>query len=256
MAYSKGQPDWGAHFADALEDLCKLHDPSTIAAVIVEPMAGSAGVYAPPKGYLERLRQICDQHGILLIFDEVITGFGRTGAAFASEKLGVIPDMMTTAKGITNGAVPMGATFVRKHVYDAFMHGPEHLPELFHGYTYSAHPLACAASMATLDIYQEEGLFQRVADLAPYWEEAVHSLKGAPHVVDIRNWGLVAGVELDPGEHGPGRRAFSVFLDAYENGILMRSAGNTMVFTPPLIIEKAQIDQMVDMLRTCLGRAK
>src|SRR5215203_7314212 len=187
QAFSKGEPAWGAHLADDLDRIVALHDASTVAAVIVEPMAGSTGVLAPPQGYLQRLRQLCDKHGLLLIFDEVITGFGRLGTAFAAERYGVVPDMITFAKGVNSGTVPMGGDIVRKHIHDAFMKGPEHAIELFHGYTYSAHPLACAAALATLDVYKDEGLFERAAEMAPYWEEAVHSLRGAPHVVDIRN---------------------------------------------------------------------
>lgn len=252
QAFSKGQPEWGAHLADELERIVALHDASTIAAVIVEPFAGSAGVLIPPKGYLERLREICTKHGILLIFDEVITGFGRLGATTASEKFGVTPDIMTTAKGLTNGNVPMGAVFVQKEIYDSFMTGPEHMIELFHGYTYSAHPLACAAALATLDVYQEEGLFQRAADLAPYWEEALHSLKDAPHVIDIRNLGLVAGIELQPRAGEPTKRAMEVFLKTYEHNLMVRYTGDIIAVTPPLIIEKSEIDQIVDTLRAVL----
>lgn len=252
QAFSRGQPEWGGHLADELERIVTLHDASTIAAVIVEPFAGSAGVLIPPKGYLERLREICTKHGILLIFDEVITGFGRLGATTASEKFGVTPDIMTTAKGLTNGNVPMGAVFVQKSIYDTFMTGPEHMIELFHGYTYSAHPLACAASLATLDVYQEEGLFQRAADLAPYWEDAMHSLKGAPHVIDVRNLGLVAGIELQPRPGEPTKRAMEAFLKCYEHNLMVRYTGDIIAVTPPLIIEKSEIDQMVDTIRKVL----
>ncbi len=254
-AFSRGQPEHGAERADDLERLVKLHDPSTIAAVIVEPFAGSAGVLLPPKGYLERLRAICDQHGILLIFDEVITGFGRLGKSFATELFGVQPDLVTTAKGLTNGAVPMGAVFARKHIYDAFMHGPEETIELFHGYTYSAHPLACAAANAAIDTYLDEGLFERCAEMAPYWEEALHSLKGEPHVIDIRNMGLVGAIELEPIPGRPTKRAFSTFLDCYENGVMVRTTGDIIALTPPLIIEKTEIDELVETLRTALRRA-
>ncbi len=247
-AFSRGQPEWGAHLADSLENLVALHDASTIAAVIVEPMAGSAGVLVPPKGYLQRLREICDRHGILLIFDEVITGFGRLGASFAADYFGVVPDLMTIAKGLTNATVPMGAVLLRKEIYEAFMEGPENTIELFHGYTCSGHPLACAAGLATLEIYKEEGLFERAAELAPYWEEAAHSLRDEPHVVDIRNLGLVAGIELDPAPGKPGQRAFEVFLGAYEQGVLLRTTGDIIAVSPPLIIEKSQIDQIFVMI--------
>ncbi len=251
-AFSRGQPEWGAHLADELERLVALHDASTIAAVIVEPFAGSAGVYLPPKGYLERLRALCDKHGILLIFDEVITGFGRLGAAFATEYFGLLPDIVTCAKGLTNGAVPMGGVFVRRHIYNAFMQGPEQAIELFHGYTYSAHPLACAAAHATLDTYLSEGLFQRAAELAPYWQDAIHSLKGEPCVIDLRNLGLAAGIELQPVSGQPGKRATEVFLKCYDMGVLVRNAGDTVALTPPLIVEKAEIDQIVETVRAAL----
>lgn len=248
QAFNQGQPDWGAHLADDLERIVALHDASNIAAVIVEPVAGSTGVLIPPKNYLQRLREICDKYGILLIFDEVITGFGRLGASFAAEYFGVVPDMITVAKGITNAAVPMGAVFVREGIYDAFMNAPDNAIELFHGYTYSGHPVACAAAMATLDIYEEEGLFQRANDLAGYWQEAVHSLKGLPHVIDIRNLGLVAGIELEPIAGKPTARAFDVFLKAYERGLLIRTTGDIIALSPPLIIEKHHIDQLIEIL--------
>jgi len=251
-AYSRGEPQWGAHLADELERLVALHDASTIAAVIVEPVAGSTGVLVPPKGYLTRLRQICDRHGILLIFDEVITGFGRLGRPFAADYFGVRPDLITTAKGITNGTIPMGAVFARKGIYDAFMDAPEGSIELFHGYTYSGHPVAAAAALATLDVYREEDLFARAAGLAPYWEDAIHSLKGAPHVIDLRNIGLVAGIELEPRPGKPGARAFDAFVQAFEQGVLIRVTGDIIALSPPLIVEKAQIDQMVDTVRAVL----
>ncbi len=248
-AFTRGQPAWGAHLADELEKLVALHDAATIAAVIVEPVAGSAGVLVPPQGYLERLRAICDRHGILLIFDEVITGFGRLGASFAAERFGVIPDLMTTAKGITSGTVPMGATFVRQGLYDAFMQAaPEGGIELFHGYTYSGHPLACAAGLATLDLYRDEGLFERAAALEPYWQEAVHSLKGRPHVIDIRNIGLMAGIEMAGRPGQPGARGSEVFLRCFDDGVLLRFTGDTIALSPPLIIEKPQIDRIVETL--------
>ena len=253
-AFSRGEPAHGAELADDLERLAALHDPSTIAAIIVEPVAGSTGVLIPPKGYLQRLRQICDKHGILLIFDEVITGFGRLGAPFAADYFGVVPDIMTTAKGVTNGVVPMGAVFVKSDIYQTFMNGPEHLIEFFHGYTYSGNPVSSAAGLATLDIYQEEGLLTRGAELASYFEDALHALKGLPHVVDIRNIGLVGAVELEPIAGEPAKRAFSAFLSAFESGVLIRTTADTIALSPPLTIEKSEIDQLVgtlgDVLRT------
>lgn len=252
MAYTRGQPDWGAHLADTLERIVALHDASTIAAVIVEPVAGSTGVIVPPRGYLQRLREICDAHGILLIFDEVICAFGRIDGAFASSYFGVKPDIITSAKGLTNGAIPMGATLVQQHVYDAFMQGPESAIELSHGYTYSGHPVACAAGLATLDICRRDGLFQRSQELARYWEDAAHSLKGLPHVVDIRNIGLLAAIELAPLEGQPGQRAQAVHNACLERGCLIRSAGDTMLLSPPLIIERAQIDELFSVLADVL----
>lgn len=254
-AFSVGQPAYGAEFADDLEKVIALHDASTIAAVIVEPVAGSTGVLIPPQGYLQRLREICDKHGILLIFDEVITGFGRTGNPFAAQTFGVTPDLMTVAKGLTNGCVPMGAVFAKQGIYDAFMNGPEHLIEFFHGYTYSAHPLACAAALGTLDTYAEEGLLTRASEMQDYFAQALHSLKGEPHVIDIRNIGLVGGVELAslPGE--PAKRAFNVFLDCWEQGVLIRTTGDTVALSPPLIIERAHIDRIIDTVRAALRRA-
>jgi len=254
-AFTRGQPDFGLDKADELERIIALHDASTIAAVIVEPVAGSTGVLVPPKGYLQRLREICDKHGILLIFDEVITGFGRLGAPFATEYFGVTPDLISVAKGITNAVVPMGAVFARKGIYDAFMNGPDHMIELFHGYTYSGHPLACAASMATLDLYQEEGLFQRAHELAPYWEDAIHSLKGERNVIDLRNIGLVGGIELEPIPGQPTKRAFECFLKAYEKGVLVRTTGDIIALSPPLIVQKSQIDQIIDTVRSVIREA-
>jgi beta-alanine--pyruvate transaminase len=251
-AFSRGQPEWGAHLADDLERLVALHDASNIAAVIVEPVAGSTGVLVPPKGYLQRLRQICDKHGILLIFDEVITGFGRTGNAFAAQTYGVTPDMMTIAKGLTNAAVPMGGVVVKKEIYDAFMTGPDAAIEFYHGYTYSGHPLASAAAVATLDLFKQEALFQRAAELAPFWEQGAHSLRGLPHVIDIRTVGLVAGIELEPIPGKPTARAFEAFLRAYATGVLIRTTGDTIALSPSLIIEKAQIDQLFDTVRDIL----
>jgi beta-alanine--pyruvate transaminase len=256
MAFSRGQPDWGAHLADALENIVALHDASTIAAVIVEPVAGSTGVLVPPVGYLERLREICTRHGILLIFDEVITGFGRTGAAFAAERFNVQPDMITLAKGLTNAAVPMSAIAVDASIYQTLMQGPPGAIELFHGYTYSGHPLACAAALAALDIYLGEGLFERAGALAPHWEDAIHSLKGKPYVVDIRNIGLVGAVELSPRDGAPGMRAYDLFVDCFEHGLLVRQTGDTIALSPPLIIERNQIDQIVEILGGGLKRLK
>jgi beta-alanine--pyruvate transaminase len=251
-AFSKGQPNWGSHLAEDLERIVALHDPSTIAAVIVEPLAGSTGVLVPPKEYLQRLRSICDRHGILLIFDEVITGFGRLGMGFGAEYFGVMPDLMAVAKGITNGAVPMGAVFARGAVYEAFMQGPEGAIELFHGYTYSGHPLACAAAQATLDIYEQEGLFGRAAAMAGYWESAMHSLRDAPHVIDIRNLGLVAGIELAPRPGQPGARAYQALVNCFESGLLIRTTGDIIALSPPLIVEEQQIDRIVETLRATL----
>jgi beta-alanine--pyruvate transaminase len=253
-AFSVGQPAHGAELAEDLERLVALHDASTIAAVIVEPVAGSTGVLLPPAGYLQRLREICDKHGILLIFDEVITGFGRTGAPFAAQTFGVTPDLITCAKGLTNGCVPAGAVIVKESIYQAFMQGPEHLIEFFHGYTYSAHPLACAAGLATLEVYREEGLLTRAAELQGYFAEALHSLKGLPNVIDVRNIGLVGGIELSPRPDAPTQRAFDVFLDCYEAGVLIRTTGDTIALSPPLVIERQQIDQIVGTLATAIKR--
>jgi len=253
-AFSRGQPAWGAHLADELETrIIPLHDASNIAAVIVEPMAGSTGVLIPPKGYLERLRQICDKYGLLLIFDEVITGFGRLGTPFAADAVGVVPDMITIAKGITNGTVPMGAVIARRGIYDTIVNSaPPGTVELFHGYTYSGHPLATAAAEATLDVYEEEGLFQRAQELAPYFEQAVHSLREMPNVIDIRSMGLVAGIELESKPGKPTERAFKTFLKCYEKGLLIRTTGDIIALSPPLIISKAQIDELVGMLGDAL----
>lgn len=251
-AFTKGEPEHGGDLADELERIVTLHDASTIAAVIVEPVAGSTGVLIPPKGYLQRLRDICTKHGILLIFDEVITGFGRLGTPFAADYFGVIPDIITTAKGVSNGVIPMGAVFVKKEIHDAFMAGPEHMIEFFHGYTYSGNPIASAAAIATLDTYKEEGLLTRGAELAPYWEEALHSLKDAPNVIDIRNIGLVGAIELKPIDGQPTKRAFSAFVKAFEKGCLIRTTGDIIALSPPLIIEKGQIDELVDCIRDVL----
>jgi beta-alanine--pyruvate transaminase len=249
QAFTKGEPEWGGHLADELERLVGLHDASTIAAVIVEPMAGSTGVLPPPKGYLQKLRAICDKFGILLIFDEVISGFGRLGYAFAAERYGVVPDMICFAKGITSGTVPMGGVVVRKGIYEAFMKGPEHAIELFHGYTYSGHPLACAAGLATLDLYASEGLFERVLKLETLWADAVHSLKGTPNILDIRSCGLTACFDLASRPDAVGKRAYEILDKAFhEYDLLLRLAGESIVLSPPLIISEAQIGEMVDKL--------
>ena len=247
QAFSRGEPEYGAHFADALENLVNLHGANTIAAVIVEPMAGSTGVLPSPKGYLKRLREITQKHGILLIFDEVITGFGRLGYAFAAERYGVLPDMITFAKGVTNGAAPMGGVLVRDTIHDAFMSGPEHAIEIAHGYTYSAHPLACAAGLATLDIYRDEKLFERARELEPKWNDAIFSLKGAPNVVDIRTVGLTAAIDLAPRPDQPGKRGFDALNSAFfDNDLMLRIAGDTLALTPPLIVSEAQVGEIVE----------
>ena len=245
---TRGQPGHGAHLADELERIVALHGADTIAAVIVEPMAGSTGVLLPPKGYLERLREITRKHGILLIFDEVITGFGRLGSPFAAQHFGVVPDMITCAKGLTNGVIPMGAVLTSAAIHDAFMQGPEHVIELFHGYTYSGNPVASAAGIATLATYAEDGLLSRAGALAAHWEQALHSLADHPHVVDIRNMGLIGAVELAPIEGQPGKRAFDAFLRAFEAGILIRVTGDIIALSPPLIITEAQIDELIGTL--------
>ncbi|PZQ81406.1 MAG: aspartate aminotransferase family protein [Ancylobacter novellus] len=249
QAFSKGEPEWGAERADALESLVALHDAQTIAAVIVEPMAGSTGGLPAPKGYLKRLREICDKYGILLIFDEVITGFGRLGFPFAAERYGVVPDMITFAKGVTSGAVPMGGVIVRKHIYDAFMNGPDHVIELFHGYTYSGHPLACAASIATLDLYRDEGLFERARALEPTFADAVMSLKGKPGVLDIRTVGLVAAFDMAPKAEGPGKRGYEAMEAGFHNqDVMFRITGDTIAVSPPLIISESQIGELVEKI--------
>ncbi len=253
-AFTRGQPEHGAHLADDLERIITLHGAETIAAVIIEPMAGSTGVLMPPKGYLEKLRAITKKHGILLIFDEVITGFGRLGSAFAADHFNVMPDMICTAKGLTNGVIPMGAVMATSEIHDAFMQGPEHMIELFHGYTYSGNPIASAAGVATLETYKEEALFERAAELAPYWQEALHSLKDHPHVIDIRNMGLIGAVELEPIAGEPTKRAFQAFLDCYEKGVLIRTTGDIIAMSPPLIIEKSHIDQLIGTLGDVLKK--
>ena len=253
-AFTRGQPAHGADRADALDAIVRAHGADTIAAVIVEPVAGSTGVLVPPRGYLERLRAICDRHGILLIFDEVITGFGRLGAAFAAEYFGVLPDIMALAKGLTNGAVPMGAAGVRRGVYDAIVNGAGPGIEFFHGYTYSGHPLAAAAGLAALGVYDGEGLFSRARDLGDYWADAAHALRGQRHVIDIRNLGLVAGIELASRPDAVGARAYDVFLDCFASGVLIRITGDTVALSPPLIIERAQIDQIFDIVHRAIER--
>ncbi len=247
-AFSRGMPKWGAHLAEELENIVALHDASTIAAVIVEPVAGSTGVLVPAPNYLRRLREICDRHGILLIFDEVITAFGRTGSRFAAETFGVQPDLIAVAKGLTSGAVPMGAVLVDNDIYSAFMTGPEHSVEFFHGYTYSGHPAAAAAGLASLSVYEEEGLYQRAREMAPVLEDAVHSLKGAQHVIDIRNIGMMAAIELEPRPGEPTMRANEMFRRCFEAGVLIRTTGDVLALSPPLIIDADQIDQIVDTI--------
>lgn len=254
-AFSKGLPAHGIELAEDLERLVALHGAETIAAVIVEPLSGSAGVILPPEGYLQRLRAIADKHGILLIFDEVITGFGRLGKPFATDYFGVVPDLVCTAKGITNGAIPMGAVFAKRAVYEGLMHGPENQIELFHGYTYSGHPVACAAGIATLEIYQDEDLLTRASSIATTWQDALHSLKGAPHVVDVRNLGLVGAIELAPRDGAPGTRAYDVFVECLKRGLLVRVTGDIIALSPPLIIEESQIDDIVSIITDVIHHA-
>jgi len=248
QAFTKGEPEYGAHFAEELENLVALHGANTIAAVIVEPMAGSTGVLPAPKGYLKRLREITQKHGILLIFDEVITGYGRLGHAFASERYGVLPDLLTFAKGVTNGAAPMGGVIVRDTIHDAFMSGPEHMVEFAHGYTYSAHPIAVAAGLATLDIYRDEKLFERANALEPKFADAVMTLKGQPNVLDIRTVGLVAGIDLAPRAADlVGKRGYDAMVSAFhDNDLMLRIAGDTLALTPPLIVSEDQIGEIVE----------
>ena len=252
-AFAKGQPAHGAELADELERILNLHGPETVAAVIVEPVAGSAGVLPPPKGYLERLRATCDAYGVLLIFDEVITGFGRLGAPFASQYFGVTPDLMTTAKGITNGAIPMGAVFASREIHDSFMRGPEPAIEFFHGYTYSAHPVACAAGIATLDLCERDGLLTRGADLAAKFEARLHGLAEAPHVIDIRNLGMMGAIEFQPRPGAAGARGYEILVAALKHGLLVRATGDTIALSPPLIISEAEIDKLFDILGAVLS---
>ncbi len=252
-AFSRGLPAHGVELAEDLERLVQLHDASTIAAVIIEPISGSAGVVLPPPGYLQRIREICDRHGILLIFDEVITGFGRVGEPFAAQRFGVTPDMMTTAKGLTSGCVPMGAVFVSADIHDAFMQGPDSAIDLFHGYTYTGHPLACAAALATLDTYEEEGLLTRARALEQHWEDGLHALRDKPHVVDIRNFGLIGAVELAPEAGKPGARGYQVLERAFRRGLLVRTTGDTVALSPPLIVERQHIDDIFSMLGKVLS---
>jgi beta-alanine--pyruvate transaminase len=253
-AFSRGQPAHGAELADDVERLVALHGSETIAAVIIEPVAGSTGVLIPPQGYLQRLRALCDKHGILLIFDEVITGFGRLGTPFATNYFGVTPDLITSAKGITNGTIPLGAVFASRNIHDALMTGPASQIELFHGYTYSAHPVACAAGIATLEIYQKEGLLTRGAALTDYWQDAMHSLRGLPNVIDIRAIGLVAGIELSSRPDAAGARGYDVMVDCFNHGLVLRNSGDNIAMSPPLIAERAQIDDMVMILGDALKR--
>ncbi|MGQ0539428.1 MAG: aspartate aminotransferase family protein [Gemmatimonadaceae bacterium] len=256
-AFTRGEPSWGAHLADQLEVLVAQHGAQTLAAVIVEPVAGSAGVLVPPVGYLKRLRELCSEHGILLILDEVITGFGRLGTGFGAEYFDVLPDIMTVAKGITNGSVPLGAAIVRRGIYESVLGAVESGIEFFHGYTYSGHPLAAAAGLATLDVYREEGLFARAAELAPYWEEGLHSLRGAPNVIDIRNLGLMGAIELAAREQHSGARAAEVMADCFNSeNVLVRVTGDIIALSPPLVIEREQIDQIVERIARSLRRVK
>ena len=253
-AFSRGQPMHGADFADALEGMLAMDGPS-VAAVIVEPVAGAGGVLPPPHGYLERVRELCDKHGILLIFDEVVTGFGRLGAPFAAQAFGVAPDLITCAKGMTNGSVPMGGVLIGDKVHHAIMQGPDSIPELAHGYTYSGHPLACAAGLATLDVYRDEQIFQRTARLAPVWEEALHAMRGAPHVRDIRNLGLLGAVEIASKPDAPGQRARMCADYCFDDGVFLRALGDTLILSPPLIITEAQIAEIANVLTRAIAKA-
>lgn len=253
-AFSRGLPDWGDHLADELENIIALHDPSTIAGVIMEPISGSAGVLLPPKGYLKKIREICTKHEIMLIFDEVICGFGRTGDAFAATRFDVTPDIITVAKGLTSGTVPMGGVLTRGDIYDTFMTGPESAIEFFHGYTYSGHPLAAAAGCATLDVYAEDDLFNRARSLEDMFADALHSLKDEPYVIDIRNFGLIGAVELTPIEGQPTARAMGIFRDCFDKGLIIRTTGDTVAFSPPLIVKETQIEETVETIRASLRK--
>jgi beta-alanine--pyruvate transaminase len=253
-AFSRGQPEWGTHLADELERIVALHGAETIAAVIVEPVAGSAGVIVPPKGYLEKLREITRRHGIVLIFDEVITAFGRLGAATGAHYFGITPDIVTFAKGMTNATVPMGAAIASRAIYDAVMGAAAPGIEFFHGYTYSGHPLAAAAGLAALDVYRDEGLFERAHELAPYWEASAHALREAPHVIDVRNLGLMAAIELRPRAGAPGKRAMEAFHLCFDEGVLIRVTADIIALSPPLIIERSQIDNIFDKIADVLKR--
>ncbi len=249
-AFTRGQPEWGAHLADDLERLCGLHDGSNIAAVIVEPVAGSTGILPPPVGYLERLREICDRHGILLIFDEVITAFGRLGKPFSPHRFGVVPDIITTAKGLTNGVIPMGAVLVRDHVYDAFMQGPDFMIELFHGYTYSGHPVAAAAGLATLELYEEEGIFEQAAALEKPFEDILHSFADHERVIDVRNCGLMGAIELAPRKGAPGARGLEIHKKCFwEENIVMRNGMDILQFSPFLNAKVDELSQAFDAIR-------
>ena len=252
-AYSIGQPKWGDHLADELSEILALHDPSTVAAVIMEPIAGSAGVLIPPVGYLDRIREICNEHGILLILDEVITGFGRTGKSFGAESFNVTPDIMTIAKGMTSGMIPMGGVLVKQEIYDTFMTGPEDSIEFFHGYTYSGHPLAAAAGVAAIEVYEEEGLFQRASELAPILEAELQTIKGSQYVIDIRNFGMLGAVELEPIDGKPTARALSVFRECYSRGVLVRTTGDTVALCPPLIASEEQVKTMVQTVKESIA---
>ena len=254
-AFSRGLPRHGLELVEDLERLVQLHDASTIAAVIVEPIACSGGVVMPPEGYLQRLREICSKHGILLIFDEVITGFGRVGGAFGAQRFGVVPDLITTAKGLTNGTIPMGAVLVADHIHDTFMHGPDGAIELFHGYTYSGHPVACAAALAALDVYAEENLFEKAITLGEYWENALHSLKGLANVIDIRNFGLIGAIELAPRDNAPGTRGYEVFTRCFHDlDLMVRCSGDVIALSPPLILEKEHIDRIAQALAQAIAK--
>ena len=252
MAFSKGQPEWGLHLADELEKILILQDPSTVAAVIIEPVTGSGGVIVPPVGYLERIREICTKHNVLLIFDEVITGFGRLGCCFAANRFNVRPDMITMAKGLTSAMIPMSAVAFDNSIYDQLMEGPEAMIELFHGYTYSGHPVACAAGIAALDVYEEEGLFDRAKEMEPHFQEAIHSLKGLNQVIDIRNIGLMGAIHFGSDGLPATEFAAKVFQHCYDNNVLVRYSGEFLVLSPSLIVEKEHLDTIADALKAAI----